>query len=305
MAALNTDLLKKLSRRWVGQIGSGGVADASTTTIPLASTTNLATDTAVVATIDRVDANGTATPSLEETVIGVVSGSNLTTCTRGVEGTAQAHSAGAVVEILVTAKGWNDLVDHLLTQHDQLGRHTNITACNVTASGTTTASHVTASDITARTTTASNVTASQVTACNVSINNSVAAVQNVTASAIGSPSATLPLDVLTGIYQPFQSYTPSAAATATLDLALGNHHRITMPAGNITIALSHDTVGQKFIVDITQDSVGSRTVTWFTTIKWAGGSAPTLTTTANKRDVLGFIVTGSGTYDGFVIGQNL
>ena len=123
MPAASTDLLKKLSRRWVGQIGSGGVADASTATVPLSSTTNLPTDTAVVATIDRVDANGVATPSLEETVVGVVSGSNLATCTRGVEGTAQAHSAGAVVEILVTAKGYNDIIDALLVEHDQDGTH--------------------------------------------------------------------------------------------------------------------------------------------------------------------------------------
>lgn len=146
----NTDKLKKLSRRWVGQIGSGGVADAVVTTIPLASSTNLPTDTAVVATINRVDSSGVATASLEETVIGVVSGSNLTNCVRGVEGTAQAHDAGDVVEILVTAKGWNDIIDHLLVQHDQLGLHTNITASNISASATLTASHVTASDVTAR-----------------------------------------------------------------------------------------------------------------------------------------------------------
>lgn len=176
--ASNTDLLKKLSRRWVGQIGAGGVSDAVVTTVPLSSTTNLATDTAVVATIDRVDSTGTATPSLEETVIGVVSGSNLTTCTRGVEGTAQAHSAGAVVEILVTAKGINDLIDHLLTQHSQLGTHTNITACNVTASGTASLSHVTASDVTSRmgiintTLTASHFTASAVVASAVTFSNS-------------------------------------------------------------------------------------------------------------------------------------
>jgi len=133
--AVNTDKFKKLARRWVGSIGSGGVADAAVTTIPLASATNLPTDTAVVAVIDRVDANGTATSTTEESVIGVVSGSNLVTCTRGVEGTAQAHSAGAVVEILFTAKGINDLIDGLLVQHNQLGLHTNITACNITASG--------------------------------------------------------------------------------------------------------------------------------------------------------------------------
>jgi hypothetical protein len=30
-----------------------------------------------------------------------------------------------------------------------------------------------------------------------------------------------------------------------------------------------------------------------------------LTLTPNKRDVLGFICTGSGTFDGFVVGQNI
>ena len=102
-----------------------------------------------------------------------------------------------------------------------------------------------------------------------------------------------------------QTYTPSASGTATLDISLGNEHRITMPAGNITIAVSNDTNAQRFIVSILQDSVGSRTVTWFSTIKWAGGSVPTLTTTASKRDTFGFIRTGSATYDGFIIGANI
>jgi len=268
MAGLNTDKYKKVSRRWVGQIGAGGVADASTATVPLSSTTNLPTDTAVVATIDRVDANGTATSSTEETVIGVVSGSNLVTCTRGVEGTAQAHSAGAVVEVLITAKGWNDLIDAMLTEHSQTGTHGNITLCNITASGTSTLS-------------------------------------NISASMIGAIGTSKSIGLSTGTYQTAQAYTPAGAATATLDLSKGNDHSITMPAGNITIALSNGTVGQKFIVEITQDAVGSRTVTWFSTVRWAGGSAPTLTTTASKRDTFGFIQTGAATYDGFVVGQNI
>lgn len=102
-----------------------------------------------------------------------------------------------------------------------------------------------------------------------------------------------------------QTYSPAGSATATLDLALSNQHDIQMPAGNITIALSNDTNNQIFMVNITQDGGGSRTVTWFTTIRWAGGAAPTLTTTGNKRDSFGFRRTGSGTYDGFVIGQNI
>lgn len=136
MAASNGDLFKKVSRRWVGQIGAGGVSDSSTTTVPLSSATNLPTGTAVVVVIDRVDANGTSTAATEETIIGVVSGSNLVNCVRGSEGTAQAHDAGAVVEVLHTAKGWNDLIDGLIVEHNQIGGHTNITACNITASGT-------------------------------------------------------------------------------------------------------------------------------------------------------------------------
>lgn len=272
MAAANTDLLKKLSRRWVGQIGAAGVSDASTTTVPLASVTNLPTDTAVVIVIDRVDANGTATPSLEETVIGIVSGSNIANSVRGAEGTAQAHNAGAVVEVLVTAKGWNDMVDGLLVQHSQLGLHTNITASNITASATMSASHVTASDISAR----------------VMLN----------------PTASASLKFQTGTYNPAQTYAPSGAGTTTLDLSLGNEHIVTMPAATQTLAIVNGTVGQKFILSI-NNVTSQGALTFFTTIKWAGGAAPTLTGTNAKRDTFGFIVTGSGTYDGFVVGQNL
>lgn len=102
-----------------------------------------------------------------------------------------------------------------------------------------------------------------------------------------------------------QTYTPSASGTATLDLSKGGIHHIVMPAGNITIALSNETIGQCFIVRILQDGSGSRTVTWFSTILWAGGSAPTLTTTGGKADTFGLEVTASGTYDGFVVGQNI
>lgn len=116
-------------------------------------------------------------------------------------------------------------------------------------------------------------------------------------------SSSISVQINAGSYNNIQTYTP--AGTATLDLSKGNIHHITMPAGNITIALSNGTAGQCFIVRILQDGTGSRTVTWFTTIRWAGGSAPTLTTAASKADTVGFEITGSSTYDGFVVGQNI
>ena len=129
----------------------------------------------------------------------------------------------------------------------------------------------------------------------------------VTLPTTGTLSAIAGTETLTNknIVQKVTTYTPAGAATATLDVSVGAIHAITMPAGNITIAISNEAAGKCFLVEITQDDPGSRTVTWFTTIKWAGGSAPTLTTTADKRDVFGFRVTAADQYDGFIVGQNI
>lgn len=112
------------------------------------------------------------------------------------------------------------------------------------------------------------------------------------------------INMSTGWYQAAQAYAPAGAGTSTLNLALGNEHVVTMPANTQTLAISNGTVGQKFIVSI-NNVTSQGALTWFTTIKWAGGTAPTLTGTNGKRDTFGFIVTGTDTYDGFFVGQNL
>lgn len=107
---------------------------------------------------------------------------------------------------------------------------------------------------------------------------------------------------ISATYQGIVAATDSA--TITFDMSLGNTQSVTM-GGNRTLALSNVKVGQVFMLRLTQDGTGTRVPTWFTTIKWAGGTAPTLTTTASKTDVLGFICTSTGNYDGFVVGLNL
>jgi hypothetical protein len=92
-------------------------------------------------------------------------------------------------------------------------------------------------------------------------------------------------------------------ATVTFDLAVSDKHTVTL-GGNRTLALSNVQVGQAFTIVLVQDATGSRTVTWFTTLKWPAGTAPTLTTTANKADVLTFLCVSSGNYYGFIAGQN-
>jgi len=106
------------------------------------------------------------------------------------------------------------------------------------------------------------------------------------------------------VVQTVTSYAPGGAGTTTLDLALGNSFVVTMPAATQTLAISNASVGQYFVVDI-NNVTSQGALTWFTTIRWASGSAPTLTGTNEKRDSFGFKVTGVGTYDGFIIGQNL
>ena len=98
--------------------------------------------------------------------------------------------------------------------------------------------------------------------------------------------------------------TATDGATVTFNCSLGNLQQVTL-GGNRTLALSNVGVGQVFMLRLTQDATGTRVPTWFSTIKWAGGSAPTLTTAANKTDIFGFICTSAGNYDGFIVGQNI
>jgi len=122
MASVNDKIITAVPM-WSGTVGTGGVADSSATTVPLASASGLTEGSIYVVTIDRVDSAGVKTLSKREVVIGEVSGDNLINCLRGQEGTAQAHSAGAVVEVLFTAKQWNRLADAMLVGHTQAGLH--------------------------------------------------------------------------------------------------------------------------------------------------------------------------------------
>lgn len=97
--------------------------------------------------------------------------------------------------------------------------------------------------------------------------------------------------------------TDSDGGTVTFDMAASNIHTVVL-GGNRTLALSNVVAGQAFLIRLTQGG-GSNTVTWFSTIKWSGGNAPTLTTTGGKTDVFGFLCTSTGNYDGFIVGQDL
>lgn len=123
MSAAASDKFKKVAGNTGWQLDASGISDAVVDTFGLVSASGLPTGTGVKITIDRVDSSGNATPSKMERIDGVISGSNVISCARGVEGTAQAHAGGAVVEIMVSADLWNDVMDGILAEHGQDGKH--------------------------------------------------------------------------------------------------------------------------------------------------------------------------------------
>jgi len=135
----NTDKFIQAARRFSTTIGSGGVADAVVTTVPITTIPAVFSNGDTIEfVVNRVSTTGTLTPDNEETIVGTVSGSNVITCDRGVEGTAQAHSAGDVVEIKLTADMWNRLIEGILNDHSQLGKHTQVSLVPSSAPAPTT-----------------------------------------------------------------------------------------------------------------------------------------------------------------------
>lgn len=82
------------------------------------------------------------------------------------------------------------------------------------------------------------------------------------------------------------------SASITIDASLGNVFTVTLGGNRTFVAPTNpQNDGQRILLRIKQDGTGSRTGTFVTTsggFRFSGGSAVTLTTTANKTDYLEF-----------------
>ena len=88
----------------------------------------------------------------------------------------------------------------------------------------------------------------------------------------------------------------SDGSTITVDFTSGIHHSVTL-GGNRTFGNpSNDAsaVGQSGSIFITQDGTGGRTASFHSDYKFAGGTAPTLSTGANAVDRLDYVIKASG-----------
>ena len=119
-------------------------------------------------------------------------------------------------------------------------------------------------------------------------------------SALVSTQASLPAtNAVTDAVQTFTAAQRGAitaltdGATITPDFATGNNYSVTL-AGNRTFANPTNlTAGQSGVIIVSQDGTGSRTLAFGNYWKFAGGAAPTLTTTASAVDVIAFFVDSS------------
>jgi hypothetical protein len=95
----------------------------------------------------------------------------------------------------------------------------------------------------------------------------------------------------------------NSSTNFAIDLANGTFQVITL-TGNWVPASGWPTaaLGQFFRLVIKQDGTGSRTITWPSSVKWPASTAPTITATASKADVIDFSSDGTNWF-GVVIGQ--
>lgn len=107
------------------------------------------------------------------------------------------------------------------------------------------------------------------------------------------------LAMKTGSFQEVKT----AMAANDINMSSSNYFSKTI-SGATTLTVSNvPTAGTvaSFILDLTNG--GSAAITWWTGVKWAGGTAPTLTTAG--RDVLGFFTHDGGTtWTGLVLGKD-
>lgn len=97
----------------------------------------------------------------------------------------------------------------------------------------------------------------------------------------------------------------ASGASTTVNLINGNTQTLTLGA-NTTLTLSGATAGVSCTLSlyVVQDGTGGRTITWPSSVKWAGATAPTLSTAPGARDLLILeTLDGGGTWYAALAGQ--
>jgi hypothetical protein len=98
-----------------------------------------------------------------------------------------------------------------------------------------------------------------------------------------------------------QTFTANSSTAITLNIVTNGTDQVITLTGTATITMPTATAGKSFLLKL-KTGAGGYTVTW-STVKWPGGTAPTLTSTASRMDIFSFFSDGTNWY-GCTVGQN-
>ena len=117
-----------------------------------------------------------------------------------------------------------------------------------------------------------------------------------TTPTIATPALTNP--TVTNYVETLQAV-GTVGASSTLALTNGTVLTATLTASTpCTFTMPTATAGKSFILILTQAASGMTTAT-FTSVKFPGGTAPTITATASAKDILSFVADGTNWYGTF------
>lgn len=96
----------------------------------------------------------------------------------------------------------------------------------------------------------------------------------------------------------------SSANIATVNWKNSNKAKLTLSENVTTFNFTASTKPSNLLLRVIQDS-SPRTISWPASVKWAGGTAPTLTTTAGYVDIICFYFDGTYYYGSFIQNFNI
>lgn len=269
---------------------SSSVFDAGTTRITGVATPSTSSDATTKAYVDSIAVVAgnlpTVTTGDNGSLLKVSAGVWTTTASDAVS-TAQIQNlavTGAKMEDSgATAGTYGGATSTPQITVDAKGRITSALSFNTTpADGTVTTAKIADSGVTT-----------------AKINDSAVTTAKINNAAVTSAKVDTTGVAVLGTAQSFTTAHGFAASTLTdgtnisWDLSANQVARVTL-GGNRTLSNPTNKVeGNVYILIVKQDGTGGRTLSFSSDYKFAGGSAPTITTTASKADVLTFVCEGT------------
>jgi len=175
----------------------------------------------------------------------------------------EEQRAGAVVEVLITNKGWGDLIDGILVDHDQSGQHKTLTDAN-------------GNEWIKQTATASAV--NEFTVANAATGNNPSLCATGGDSNIGlelTAKGTGLVETVTGHQFDTEAVfdaeydNGNSGAADTIDWTKGNKQKSTL-TDDVTYTFTAPSGACNLILHIVQDGTGGRDATWPASVTWLG-----------------------------------